>query len=289
MSWSKRPIKWFEDGREHISIVFTWDLPAVRTYLLNGNFDGTRAIVGGPAVRLMPDYLADVAEIGWDSPGALQRHNPDATRTIRGCPNRCAYCGVRAIEPGFEQLNRWPIGHIICDNNILAGDDDHFDAVIDSLQRPVTADFQGIEARLLTERHAAGFASLWRKPILHLAWDNLADEQWVRRAITLLVGAKIPLPNIRVYVLFGFRDTPDDALYRFEALRGLGVMPNPMRYQPLNALKRNSYIAPGWDEPTLNAMSRFWARAALWRGKRFEDYNPRAIPTKGPILPGVGE
>lgn len=39
---------------------------------------------GGPAVSLMPEMLADVAELGGEV-DALPRHNPMATFTTRGC------------------------------------------------------------------------------------------------------------------------------------------------------------------------------------------------------------
>lgn len=269
--WSKHPVTWRVDGRLHISVVFTWHLPEVRRYC---EVMSEKPVVGGPAVRLMPDYLADVAEVGWDSPGALQRHNPQATRTTLGCPNRCAYCGVKCIEPGWQELDEWPRGSMVCDNNILESTPGHFGRVIESVRGLRGVDFQGIEARLLKGYHAQGFASLKPKAILHLGWDKTCEEGWVIAAIECLIAAGMPKEKIRVYVLFGFRDTPEDALYRFYKLRELGVMPNPMRYQPLDALKKDSYVAEGWTSDLLKDMMRFWSRQNWFGGMKFEDYKP---------------
>ncbi len=103
--WPKRPYRWTAHGREHISIPFTWNLPEVRRDIVNGNLFADKPIVGGPAVRLMPDYLADVADVDvGDYPGVLQMVNPLATKTTVGCPNRCSFCAVPKTEGVFVEL-----------------------------------------------------------------------------------------------------------------------------------------------------------------------------------------
>jgi len=79
--------------------------------------------------------------------------------------------------------------------------------------------------------------------------------------------------NIGVYVLFGFRDTPEDALYRLRTVANLGVDPNPMRYQPLDALEKNSYVDPNWTAPELARYMRYWSRLRFFRAIPFEDFD----------------
>ena len=81
--WVKTPLYWKASGVEHISIPFTYQLPAIREYIIK---NGNCPVVGGTAVKLLPDYLADVAIIGKPIPGMLQYYNPKATRTTIGCP-----------------------------------------------------------------------------------------------------------------------------------------------------------------------------------------------------------
>lgn len=258
MDWSKKPYKWAENGRDCYSISFTFQLPEIRQEILDGNLASQALpLVGGPAVKLMPHYLSDIAEIGGEIPGMLQRINPNAAFSSRGCVNRCGFCAVPIIEGEFRELDDWPDVPILCDNNILACSRAHFDKVIDRQKRHTGVDFnQGLDTRLMTKYHADRLAEL--DGIFRLAWDNTATEQYFLRAVELLTSAGIPTDRIRCYVLIGYRDTPEDALYRLETCwHKLGVMPNCMRYIPLDSLTRH-YVGPGWTHKELTRMSRYW-------------------------------
>jgi len=219
----------------------------------------------------MPDYLEDVAEIGGEV-DALKHHNPDATFTSRGCIRKCGFCAVPKIEGDLAELDTWESKPIICDNNLLACSRKHFDKVIDSVKGLREIDFnQGLDARLLTDYHANRLAEL-DLVILRLAWDHSALEALVTRALETLIGAGIPRNKVRIYVLMGYDDTPEDALYRFETLKAWGIWPNPQRYNPLDALKRDSYVAPSWTDRELRRMMRYWGRQAWLGGISYEEY-----------------
>lgn len=102
--WPKGPTYWVESRVLNVSIPFTWNLPAVRHALMCRDLFWDTAIVGGPAVELMPDYLTGMSwvTIGRDCPGVLQRINPLATRTTEGCTRTCGFCGIGSgkIEGG---------------------------------------------------------------------------------------------------------------------------------------------------------------------------------------------
>lgn len=136
--WPRGPTWWIENNVVHVSVPFTWNLSEVRQILCRGFANG--AVVGGPAVQLLPEYLAGIPGviIGKDHPRVLQRVNPMATRTTTGCPNKCKFCaiGQGRVEPGgFHELADWPDLPIITDNNLFAASPAHFDRVMDRLER----------------------------------------------------------------------------------------------------------------------------------------------------------
>jgi len=274
--WPKKPTKWINDRKLYISIPFTWQLPAVKKEILQQDFQYDSVVIGGPAVQLMPDYLAGLAETKQHMPGVLQRVNPQATRTSIGCPNRCAFCGVKKIHPKYKELKTWPILPVICDDNLLAGSAIHFDKVIDKLKTLDWCDFnQGLDARLLTRYHANRLAEL-KKPMIRLAWDQANDEPYLLQAIrTLNKRVGIPLGNIRILILIGYKATPETVLARLNTIDNLGVKPCPMRYTPLDSLKKNAYVdyANGWSEYEIQRYMKYWSGYRYFKGIDFDDWD----------------
>lgn len=257
--WSKLPLVWHNGDILMVSIVFTWQLPIIRRFCEWHYQAGHYIRVGGPAIMLMPSFLSDIAEIGGQYP-VLQRHNPNATFTSRGCVRSCEFCSVPKIEGELVELKEWEIKPIVCDNNILACSQAHFDKVVDSLKPLKGIDFnQGLDARLLTDHHLNRLSEL-HTPILRFAWDHINSESFVIGAIKRTIEAGFPKSRIKCYVLFGYKDTPNDALYRLETLKSLGIKPNPQRYQPLNTLKKDSFVDKNWTEYELHRMIGYWSR-----------------------------
>src|SRR5260221_7448461 len=173
-NWQKGILTWEDSGTLCISVVFTWNLPVARKYVEAMRHRHVR--IGGPAVALMPEFLKDCgAEVGGDYPGVLQKFNPLATVTSRGCVRMCKFCSVPIIEglPVLQkfgrrqiELDEWPDRPVICDNNILANSIEHFDRVCDRLEKWDWCDFnQGVDSRFLNEHHAERFARLKRSVI----------------------------------------------------------------------------------------------------------------------------
>ena len=134
----------------------------------------------------------------------VTRYNPCATFTSRGCIRQCKFCLVPKLEGGLRELKQWTPRPVICDNNLLACSRRHFDKVMDSLK--------GIEM-----------------------------ESKVMSAINMLRENGIPKRKIGVFILIGFEDTPDDALYRLNTIRNMGFYPFPMRYQRLDAVLESMF------------------------------------------------
>ena len=271
-TWSKRPVEWTEDQTAFVSVPFTWLLPKAYQRCVWLKAQGYHVRAGGPAVSLMPDYLKDVAQIGGEV-NALPRHNPEACRTTLGCDGGCTFCAVRVTEGAFRELSAWDPKRIVCDNDLLASSRNHFDCVIDSLKHIKGVDFnQGLNARRLRSWHIDRLKDL-DKPMIRFAWDNINDEKAVVEAVNSIISAGMAKSRISIFVLFGFEDTPDDTLYRLVTTRDvLKVTPYPMRYQPLNALKMNAYVAPGWTDKQLHQYTRYWTRQRFLRQIPFADY-----------------
>jgi hypothetical protein len=271
MAWPKRIVEWTDNGTACISVSFTWLLPEAyqRAVWLSGT--GHRVQAGGPAVSLMPDYLADVAEVGGEV-DALPRHNPNATFTSRGCIRRCPFCAVPLIEGDLRELKSWEPKPIVCDNNLLACSRRHFDQVIDRLKGVPGVDFnQGLDARLLTPYHADRLAELDLAKV-RLAWDRSDEGNAFMAAYERLRRAGIPKSKIKVYVLIGFNDDPQDAWFRLRTLRNVGLDPFAMRYQPLDTLVKDSYVASGWTDSELRRYQRYWNNLRSTGGAPFEEF-----------------
>jgi len=96
------------------------------------------------------------------------------------------------------------------------------------------------------------------------------DDTWTAEVTRCCTDGTKNAPS-KLYALIGFNDTPGDALYRLETIYSMGSLPNPMRYQPLNAIKRNSYvnIAAGWTHQELTRFMRYWTNCRYLRSVPF--------------------
>lgn len=251
-----------------ISVAFTWRLQEAHQRAVWWSSQGYTVRAGGPAVKLMPEILEDVADTTWPRlADAVALHNPNAVFTSRGCIRHCEFCAVPIIEGDLQELHpkTWEPRRIVCDNNLLACSQKHFDLVVDRLKPLRNVDFnQGLDARLLTKYHASRLSEL-KLSKLRLAWDDIGLGNYFMTAYERLRKAGFPKKLFTVYVLIGFRDTPDDALFRLRTIWNMGIMPFPMRYQPLDALEKNTYVGEHWTEKELARYMRYWARLR-WHG-----------------------
>jgi hypothetical protein len=250
----KGPTRWIDGNTLFVSVPFTWNLPALLTEFKQRSLLWSHALVGGPAVRLMPNFFSglDYVMSGEHHPGAIKRINPFATFTSRGCIRKCGFCAVPKCEGDLLELPDWPDKPVILDNNLLATSPAHFDRVIDRLIRHGWADFnQGLDARLLTSYHAQRISEIG-KPMVRLALDNERYSGDWDRALETLARAGIAKSNIRSYALCGFDSGPDEAWRRCEFVERKGIKVLPQWFHELDALKANQVTekqtALGWDD-----------------------------------------
>lgn len=277
MTWGKSIVHWRDNGSVNVSVVFTWHLPLAHKFCERFHDAGFSVRVGGPAIRLMPEYMADVALVDGNL-DALPRHNDRATFTSRGCIRSCKFCAVPRIEGDLRELKTWEPRPIVCDNNLLACSRKHFNKVIDKLKPVNDIDFnQGLDCRLLTDYHVDRLRELDIET-LRFSWDFVSEESAVMGAIERCLKAGFTKSKIRVYVLFGFMDTPEDALYRLQTLRNMKILSNPQWYQPIeksdygDPLIQDSYVAPGWTLKELKRYRRYWSRTCYFGKLPFAEY-----------------
>lgn len=277
--WLKGIASWKVGGTLYLSVPFTWLLDDARR--LARSHKG-RVVAGGPAVDLCRDTI-DWAETPPTCPyDTLAMHNPLATFTTRGCPNRCRFCAVPRIEGEFRELPTWRPAPVVCDNNLLAASRRHVERVVDSLLVFEHVDFnQGLDARLFTAWHAGQLARL-KSCKVRFALDAVGAADTVANAIA--IARKAGLEDFGCYVLVGFNDTPTDAVERLELVRMWGVRPNPMRYQPLDAQEKNAYVAPGWTDYDLQRTCRYYSRLRWLEHIPFADYH--CGENDSPLFPG---
>jgi hypothetical protein len=275
--WLKTFAEWTEGDTAYLSVVFSWDLQAAYQRAVWLKAQGYSVRVGGPAVMCNPGQFSYVATEEWalspgDKPNALAHHNSNATFTSRGCIRRCSFCAVPKIEGDLVELSDWEPKPLVCDNNLLACSRAHFDRVIDRLKPISGVDFnQGLDARLMKSHHANRLAELDLSAV-RLAWDSIKSESSFMRAYELLRKAGISKRTIRVYVLIGYKDDPEDAWYRLETVRKLGATPNPMRFQPLDSVVKDSYVADGWTDRELRRYVRYFSNLAHLGGIPFGEF-----------------
>jgi hypothetical protein len=276
--WAKNIVQWKVGKTLYLSVVFSWHVEAA---LEIAKQHKGPVVAGGPAVYMQRERFEKVAEVQDSAPhgcSPLSFHNPLATFTSRGCPNRCPFCIVPRIEPVFEEFSVFKALPVICDNNFLATSQKHQERVVDMLKQagwPLYDFNQGLDARLFTKDAADRLAKI---PLhARFAWDNLKDEQAVADAIRLCQSRTTK--KISCYVLIGYKDTPEDALYRLRKVISWGVMPNPMRYQPLDATEKNKYVTPEWTAVELRQMTKYFWRAYLWNNSQipYESFGTDAL------------
>ncbi len=229
--------------------------------------------LGGLYASLMPDHartsLADHVHIGLfnDAENLIPDYDlvPDWDASIifssRGCIRKCGYCAVPILEPQFYAIKSikkfiYP-NHkkvIFWDNNFLASPYKHniLNELID-LNLPV--DFNhGLDARFVTKSIAQKFRKLRIKTI-RMAYDSIENKKYVENAIRIFNEVGYRSRDLFFYTLYNYNDTPEDFLLRHQDIMKWGVVSYPMRYIPLKALEKNSFISKEWTVEELEMIA----------------------------------
>lgn len=217
--------------------------------------------------HLKPDYNLEGMK-------GYYTNNASFGYTTKGCINRCQFCAVHKLEPDFipflslkHQVDPSKKDLILLDNNVLASSE--FPRIIGEIKELGFVkgarfgktyryvDFnQGVDARLLDEEKMRLLSEIALKP-LRIAFDNMSLAKLYIEKVRL--AHKFGINHLSNYVLFNFKDTPDDFYKRLrinielnEQL-GLSIFSFPMKYVPLDA-KDRKYVGPEWTKQQLRGI-----------------------------------
>ncbi len=225
--------------------------------------------------------------------------------TTRGCVWNCEFCAVKEFEPKYisyidikkmireiENKHGEKQNLLLMDNNVLASP--KFYQIIDDIKtmgfvkgatfgktkRKRIVDFnQGLDARFLTEEKMKRLAEIPLDP-MRIAFDDIKYKDTYIKAIRL--AHKYGQKNMSNYILYNFKDSPDDFYERLKINIDLNeefasdggvkttIYSFPMRYIPLNAKNRD-----------IDTGNHKWNKRYL-RGVKII-----LNVTKGPVMPGA--
>ena len=195
--------------------------------------------------------------------------NTSEVFTARGCKNACSFCAVKTLEPTYFINIHWKDSidlnkkHVmIHDNNLITGDFNHFIEVTDYIkENKLTTIFDnGFDCRNFTENHLEHIKNIkFERNGLRFAFDNMGEDKYIQKAIKMCLDAGIGKSKIMVYVLYNYTDTPEEALYRANELKKLGVRPYPQQYRPLDDIELHSHnVGKHWNKQLLRDFRFFW-------------------------------
>lgn len=256
-SWRKGIARWDVGDTLYLSVPFTWLMDEAQN--IANEWKG-KVRIGGPGV-MEPTECEEFEP--------LLFHNPCATFTTRGCPNVCPFCAVPRLEGDLVEIKDFRPAPVVCDNNLLAASLRHIRLVVDRVKIFPFVDFnQGLEAKRFTPEMADLLGQLKCK--VRFALDYWGQEGIVKDAIGLCRHRTTK--NIGIYCLIGYKDDPESARERLELVRSWGIRPNPMRYQPLDTKKKNSYLASSWTEREMRKMVEYYSRLRWYEHIPYDEF-----------------
>lgn len=225
----------------HVSVTWTWDLPAAR-WLADAWSHVAPVSIGGPATGEPGGIFV---------PGEYLKRG--YVITSRGCPNRCWFCSVWRRDGNIREL---PIteGWNILDDNLLACSERHVLNVIAMLrEQKRRPEFTGgLEAARFEQWTAEAIRSIHPKQMF-FAFDTPDDWEPLRSAAERCwkVGFTKDSHSVRAYVLCGWpKDTMEAAEERMRRAISIGVLPMAMLWRDQR----------GDADPAWLAFQRRWVR-----------------------------
>jgi hypothetical protein len=279
---------------------------AVRHY--KDRFPGAWVVVGGVYASLMPEHCArsgcDEVYVGLHKDAELFEPAYDLVQAdfqivnaSRGCPRRCAFCGVWRIEPEFsykssiaEEISRNRV--LFYDNNLLANP--HIETILEEIAavrvdgRVISCEAQcGIDGRLLTSDLARLLKSA-RFLYPRIAWDHEYEEHvHISRQIDMLVDAGYNRKHIYVFMLYNSDLSYDELEKKREKCLEWGVQIADCRFRPLDqtfddydpqAWRTGQttdayFIDPDWTDAQIRAFRRQVREQNIVIRHGFEEYS----------------
>ena len=245
---------------------------------------------------LIPDYSIINPKVNSILNYVYPTNNSYIAYATRGCIRNCKFCAVPIIEPVFtnnlsitKQVEgiRKKYGEkrhlLLLDNNVLASK--KFPEIIEEIKnagfgkgakyisnkngkkRKIIRyiDFnQGIDARLLTREKMKLLSEIAIKPI-RIAFDDIKYKDTYIKKVRL--AAEFGIKNLSNYLLFNFKDSPDDLYERMKINIELNeeferngyqskIWSFPMKFAPIKGeyCKNRKYVGNEWNKKYLRGM-----------------------------------
>ena len=119
---------------------------------------------------------------------------------------------------------------------------------------------QGLDARLLDDKNMSKLAEINIRP-LRIAFDHYEQRDIYEKAVRLAV--KYGIRDISNYLLYNFRDTPDDLYFRLRLNINLceelniSIYSFPMKYHPIRNpeyFRNRDYLGKHWNKKFIRAV-----------------------------------
>jgi hypothetical protein len=203
----RRPPDLLDEADEvHVSVTFTWDIPAAEKLAESWRHVAPLQIDG-------PAYGNDGLDF---VPGRYLK--PGYTITSRGCPRHCWFCEVWKRRPQATPLPAIADGHNVLDDNLLACPRPHVEAVFAILRRQQrrVAFTGGLDPLLLADWNVGLLAGLRPRPTCFFAYDPGDEFETLADAARRMIEAGFTAAShrLRCYVLVGY---PKDTFAAAEA------------------------------------------------------------------------
>ncbi|MFZ7121562.1 MAG: hypothetical protein ACOWWH_11520 [Eubacteriaceae bacterium] len=245
---------------------------------------------------LTPDYSIVDQKVNTNLNYLYPTNNSYIAYATRGCIRNCEFCAVPIIEPTFtnnlsiaKQVEdiRKRYGEkrhlLLLDNNVLASK--KFPEIIEEIKnagfgkgakyiskkngkrRKITryVDFnQGIDARLLTREKMKLLSEIAIKPV-RIAFDDIKYKDIYIKKVKL--AAEFGIKTLSNYLLFNFKDSPDDLYERMKINIELNeefekngyqskIWSFPMKFAPIKGeyCKNRRYVGNKWNKKYLRGM-----------------------------------
>jgi hypothetical protein len=282
--------KTFDPDKIEITSLFTYAWQPVHKSIefYHNRFPDAKIRVGGIYASIMPNRIKEEfpfvdVHIGLFEQSEKYLPSYDILRSVekwsdwdssilftsRGCIRKCPFCivprlegKIRAVATNVQDFIYQ--GHkqvILWDNNFFASPE--WRSAIKNLKETgLKIDFnQGLDARLIDEEKA-GFLADLKISTIRMAYDSTGQRKIVENAINLIEQQGIRRKKIFFYVLYNFfdpnkksGDTPESFFSIIKEIAELGCVSYPMRFEPLDSLKKNRYISPKWTESQLELLA----------------------------------
>jgi hypothetical protein len=291
----------------YISTMFTYyskqTIDCINHY--SKTFPAAEIQVGGIFATLMPDYIEKKTGIkpflGYSD--ELDHYRPDYNLvptfieqspkvkkwkdysilfSTRGCPRSCGFCAVKTLEPDTHIIENWQNAIDLSkpyvmfqDNNLTAFPFEHFKKVMEFIRKNgLKAHFNnGFDARKLTSEQIELMSQIkWAPAGLRLAFDNMTEDGYVQRAVDILLKKGIAKDKFLIFCMYNFKDTLEEAMYRCNEMKKLGVRPFPQCYYPLDSLEKKAIPSKHWTEELISSFRQYWFLALNYKHKTWEHF-----------------